>query len=67
MVSVRTYEPSFRARLAETVSSKKSQTWPPFPERDRSRAAGRENLRQVSTKAPASSCQFWLSKSAAKK
>ena len=41
MVSVRTCEPRRRASAAGRASSKKSQTCPPRPERDRSRAAGR--------------------------
>ena len=41
IVSVSRCDPSSRARAAGMASSKKSQTWPPRPERDRSRAAGR--------------------------
>ena len=37
MVLVRTKHPSFLAATASTGDSKKIHTWPPLPERDRSR------------------------------
>ena len=46
IVSVRRCDPSLRASAAGMASSKKSQTCPPRPERDRSSAAGRSRRRQ---------------------
>ena len=40
MVSVRRYEPTFLAMLAGIASAKKSQRWPPLPDRERSSATG---------------------------
>ena len=40
IVSVRMWEPSLRASAAGIASSKNIQICPPFPDRDRSRAAG---------------------------
>ena len=48
IVSVRMCAPSLRANAAGMASSKNSQTCPPLPERDRSRAAGRFMRRHVS-------------------
>ena len=67
IVSVRTCDPSRRASAAAMASSKKSQTWAPRPERDRSSAAGRLRWRQASRNAAASSRQPALSKSTARK
>src|SRR5271165_1255743 len=66
MVRVRIRHPSLRAVIADSARSKKIQTWPPFPERERSKAAGTLNSWQVSRKAWASYSQVFLSKSAAR-
>jgi hypothetical protein len=58
--------PSFRAVDACIASSKKIQTCPPRPERDRSRAAATPRSRHAWIYARTSSCQPSLSKSAAR-
>jgi hypothetical protein len=55
-----------RAGIAGSARSKKIQMWPPFPERERSKAAGTFNSWQVSRKARESYSQVILSKSAAR-
>ena len=47
MASVSSNAPSRRARAADTACSKKIQTWPPFPDRERSSAAGTARLKQA--------------------
>src|SRR5437867_10881359 len=66
MVRVRITHPSLRAVIADRARSKKIQMWPPFPERERSRAAGTLHSWQVSTKAWESYSQVFLSKSTAR-
>ena len=66
IVSVRIAAPSCRAVRAGIGSEKKIQTWPPLPERDRSRAAGTPFAWHVSIIADASAAQLALSKSAAR-
>src|SRR6516165_9975017 len=66
MVRVRITHPSLRAVIAGEARSKKIQIWPPLPERERSRAAGTANSRQVSRKARESYSHVFLSKSAAR-
>ena len=56
-----------RAKAAGIASLKKNHTWPPRPERDRSRATGSPIRRQVSMNARASSLQPCLSKSMARR
>ena len=59
--------PSLRASPAGIACSKKSQMCPPWPERERSRAAARSRRRQVSRTSRASSSHSALSRSAARK
>src|ERR1035441_769908 len=66
MVRVRITHPNLRAVIAGSARSKKIQTWPPFPERERSKTAGAFNSWQVSRKARESYSQVFLSKSAAR-
>src|SRR5436190_17186448 len=66
MVRVRIKHPSLRAVVAGSARSKKIQVCPPFPERERSRAAGTLSSWQVSRKARESYSQVFLSKSAAR-
>src|SRR5674476_518644 len=66
MVRVSSTHPSLRAVIAGNARSKKIQMWPPFPERERSKAAGTFNSWQVSTKASESYSHVFLSKSAAR-
>ncbi len=66
MVSVIRKQPSLRAATAGTGEPKKNQACAPLPERDRSMATGKPCRRQVSAKAVTSSCQVFLSKSAAR-
>jgi len=66
MVRVRITHPSLRAVIAGRARSKKIQMWPPFPERERSKAAGTLNSLQVSRKAWESYSHVFLSKSAAR-
>src|ERR1035438_7628185 len=67
MVRVRITQPSLRAVIADSPRSKKIQIWPPFPERERSRAAGTLKSRHVSRNARESYSHVLLSKSAARK
>ena len=67
IVSVMTCAPSLRAKAAGIASSKKSQTWAPRPDRDRSIAAGSDSPRHVSRNATASSRHPPLSKSTARR
>jgi hypothetical protein len=67
MVSVRMCVPILRANVAGTASLKKNQICPPWPERDRSKAAGRFIWRHVSKNVAESSCHVALSKSPARK
>ncbi|HUE69333.1 MAG TPA: hypothetical protein VMP01_00450 [Pirellulaceae bacterium] len=67
LVSVNRCAPSLRASVTGIASSKNSQRWPPFPRRDRSSAAGRSSRQYVSMTARASSRQFCLSRSIARK
>ena len=60
MALVRRCAPNFRAKVAGMAPSKKNQRCPPWPERERSRAAGRFLWRQVSRNAAASSCHAAL-------
>src|SRR5690606_12899846 len=57
---------SFLLLTAGYGLSKKTQTWPPFPERERSRYAGMALAAQASRNFWASTCQSALSKSATK-
>ena len=67
MVSVSMNEPNRLAETAVIASSKNSQTCPPRPERDLSRAAETPTARQPSRNARAASCHPSLSKSTASK
>jgi hypothetical protein len=67
IVSVRMWDPSRRASPAGRASSKKSQTCPPLPERERSSDAGSCSRLHASRNATASSRQPDLSKSTARK
>ena len=66
MVRVRIAQPSFRAVVAGIARSKNIHTWPPFPDRERSSAAGTFNSRQTARNAAASFCHAFLSKSTAR-
>src|SRR2546427_8232418 len=55
-----------RAVAAGTGAAKKNQTCAPFPDRERSTAAGNPTVREVSTNAATSSAQDSSSKSAAR-
>src|ERR1017187_10987054 len=66
MVRVSSTHPSLRAVIAGNARSKKIQMWPPFPERERSKAAGTFNSLQVSRNASESYSHVFLSKSAAR-
>jgi hypothetical protein len=67
MVRVSSIVARRRAAKAGTASAKNSQTWPPFPERDRSSAAGTPSSRHVVRNASASLDQLSSSKSTARK
>src|ERR1019366_5861600 len=66
MVRVSSTHPSLRAVIAGNARSKTVPMWPPFPERERSTAAGTFNSRHVSRKARESYSHVVLSKSAAR-
>lgn len=54
------------ATFAASGAVKKNQAWAPFPDRERSIAAGTPVDRQVSVNAATSSCHEHLSKSTAR-
>jgi len=67
MVWVSRAVPNFLATVAGIFSSKKNQTWEPFPDLERSTAMGIFNSRQTALNAETSFFHSSLSKSTAKK